>query len=301
MEFTPVSSVRRGRGLRYADAPERERVGQPSFGGYLGMDEATPVENSEPPWPTLKPKSSLGMDNVTPVVKPKSSTPVTTDSDSLEQIRDLLGELGTQIGDSVVNRLLANQTTTPLRSPPPPSSLPLPDSSPFTPNMSRLSVVVKTDAKEPAVYRGDGTDKYTVQEWIDVMDTYMRKRDCLAMEQVDEIISHLSGRAKSIVKVGLKSNPDKAAHPEVIYDILRRYFSDCPMSSLPLADFYATHPEVDESPVDYWVRLNTAAEHADRHLQKNGGKMENMSVEVAMMFIRNCPNSDLSSVFRCKP
>ncbi len=29
--------------------------------------------------------------------------------------------------------------------------------------------------------------------------------------------------------------------------------------------------------------------------------MENMSVEVAMMFIRNCPNSDLSSVFKCKP
>ena len=26
-----------------------------------------------------------------------------------------------------------------------------------------------------------------------------------------------------------------------------------------------------------------------------------MSAEVAMMFIRNCPSSDLSSVFRCKP
>lgn len=29
--------------------------------------------------------------------------------------------------------------------------------------------------------------------------------------------------------------------------------------------------------------------------------MENMSVEIAMMFIRNCPDSGLSSVFRCKP
>lgn len=118
---------------------------------------------------------------------------------------------------------------------------------------------------------------------------------------MDEILSHLLGRAKNIVKVGLKSNSDNIAHPEIIYDILRRYFGDTPMSSLPLADFYATQPDPDESPVDYWIRLNIAAEHADRHLRKSGGKMENMSVEVAMMFIWNCPNSDLSSVFKCKP
>ncbi|KAJ3595211.1 hypothetical protein NHX12_005050 [Muraenolepis orangiensis] len=29
--------------------------------------------------------------------------------------------------------------------------------------------------------------------------------------------------------------------------------------------------------------------------------MENMSAEVAMMFIRNCSNPDLSSVFKCTP
>ena len=302
MEFTPVSSIGRGRGVRYTDAPNREPIGQPSFGDYLGwVGGAASVEKPELPTPVVKPPSSLRIDNVTSAPKPKTSTPITTDSDTLGQIRDLLGELGTQIGDSVVNRLLASQTTAPIRSPPSPSTLPLLGPSPITPDMSRLSVVVKTDAKEPAAYRGDGTDKYTVQEWIDVMDTYLRKRGCSAGEQVDEILGHLLGRAKNIVKVGLKSNSDKAAHPEVIYDILRRYFSDCPMSSLPLADFYATHPDVDESPVDYWVRLNTAAEHADRHLRRSGGKMENMSVEVAMMFVRYCPNSDLSSVFRCKP
>lgn len=59
--------------------------------------------------------------------------------------------------------------------------------------------------------------------------------------------------------------------------------------------------DVGKSPVDYWVWLNTAAEHGDRHLRRRGGKMENMSAEVAMMFIRNCPNSDLSSMFKCKP
>lgn len=29
--------------------------------------------------------------------------------------------------------------------------------------------------------------------------------------------------------------------------------------------------------------------------------MENMSSEIAIMFIKNCPNLDLSNVFRCKP
>ena len=172
------------------------------------MDEVKSVEKPELPIPVVKPKSSLSMDNVTPVVKPqsslsiddvtpvakpKSSTPITTDSDTLGQIRDLLGELGTQTGDSVVNRLLANQTTAPIRGSPPPSSLPQLDPSPFTPDMSQLSVMVKTDAKEPAVYRGDGTNKYTDQEWIDVMDTYLCKRGCSAGEQVDEILSHLLG------------------------------------------------------------------------------------------------------------
>ncbi|MGH0137344.1 UNVERIFIED_CONTAM: hypothetical protein FKN15_063659 [Acipenser sinensis] len=55
------------------------------------------------------------------------------------------------------------------------------------------------------------------------------------------------------------------------------------MSCLPLADFYATQPKSRESPVDYWVRLNTAAEVADEYLQKQGRKMENMSGEIAMM------------------
>lgn len=99
MEFTPVSSIGRGRGWTYTDISGRGQVGQPSFGSYPGMDEVPSVEKPEPLTPIVKPKSSLSMDNVTPIVKPQSSTPITTDSDTLGQIRDLLGELGTQIGD----------------------------------------------------------------------------------------------------------------------------------------------------------------------------------------------------------
>ena len=62
-----------------------------------------------------------------------------------------------------------------------------------------------------------------------------------------------------MVKVGLKSSADINTHPEVVYDILRGYFSDSSLSSLPMADFYSTHPDANGNPVDYWVRLNTAS------------------------------------------
>ena len=85
------------------------------------------------------------------------------------------------------------------------------------------------------------------------------------------------GKAKTIVKVGSGSIPDNAVQTETIYEILRRYFSESPASCFPLADFYATQPSVGENPVDYWVRLNTAADQADRHLKMQGRKFENMS------------------------
>ncbi|KAL2095469.1 hypothetical protein ACEWY4_010188 [Coilia grayii] len=136
-----------------------------------------------------------------------------------------------------------------------------------------------------------------------MMEVYLRKKNCPVPDEVHEILSHLMGKAKKIVKVGLKSSSatDSAVQPEMIYDILCRYFSESPASGLPLADFYATQPSVGENPVDYWVRLNTAAEQADRHLKKQGRSMENMSAEISMMFIRNCSDPELSSVFKSKP
>lgn len=153
------------------------------------------------------------------------------------------------------------------------------------------------------MYRGDGDDKYSIQEWIDMMEAYLQKKGCSTHDQRDEILSHLLGRAKSIVKVGLKSSSSAGAvvNSEAIYNILRRYFSEAPGSCLPLADFYATQPAAKETPVDYWVRLNTAAEVADRHWRRQGSNMENMNAEVAMMFIRNCPDPSLACIFKCKP
>lgn len=231
-------------------------------------------------------------------VQPACSTPSDSSSNVTQQLRELIGELSSQIGESIANHLLSSQNVVNPSS----TSLPeltKPESSSESP---KVNFIVRSDVKEPPMFKGDESDKYTVQEWIDVMELYLQKSCCPEAEKADTVMSHLLGRAKSIIKVGLKSTASSGpASVEKIFDILRRYFSEHPVSLLPLADFYATQPKPKESPVDYWVRLNSAAERANSHLERSGSNMENISVEVAMMFIRNCPDPELSSVFKCKP
>ncbi|KAL7833124.1 hypothetical protein SRHO_G00301420 [Serrasalmus rhombeus] len=277
--FSPL--VGRGRALHMSD----ETIGLP-HGLQLTRDS---------------PLGSRGTPRNVPAM-PTCSTPRDNNSDVTQQLRELIGELGSQIGETIASRILANQspvTTTPLAPPCNRETESLNNSL----DLSKMSVDVRSDFKEPPMFRGDDSDKYTVQEWIDVMELYLHKSSCPDTERSNTILSHLLGRAKNIVKVGLKSSsaPNTVVSSEKIYDVLKHYFSDSPVSSLPLADFYATRPKDKESPVDYWVRLNATAERAANYLQQNGGKMENINAEIAMMFIRNCNSPDLSSVFKCKP
>lgn len=237
-----------------------------------------------------------------PPLEPQFSTPAVNNENNTQQLRDLIGELGSQIGESIASRLLASQPLlTPKQGPSVKSGrTEAPDT---TIDLSKMSLIVRSDVREPPMFRGDDNDKFSIQEWIDMMEVYLRKRNLPTDEQGEEILSHLLGKAKSIVKVGLRSSSTSGAavNPETIYSILRRYFSESPGSCLPLADFYATQPTTKETPVDYWVRLNTAAETANRHLQLQGSRMDNIDAEIAMMFIRNCPDPGLACVFKCKP
>ncbi|XP_026049107.1 uncharacterized protein LOC113036809 [Astatotilapia calliptera] len=274
--FTPVA----GRGWRLSGADEvRDR-------SIMSRDE--PAESDD----IIRNKAH----------ERQSSTPALSDDSTHKELRELIGELGTQIGESIASRLLSSQVplgpnqTAPAESP----KVKSPDT---TLDLSKVNLVVRQDIKDPPMYRGDDADKYSVHEWIDMMEVSLEKRGLSRAVQVDEVLNHLLGRAKNIVKVGLKSNSCSGVvtNPETIYAILRRYFSDSPGSCQPLADFYATQAVAKETPVDYWVRLNIAAEAADKHLQRQGGKMENMEAEIAMMFIRNCPDPSLACVFKCKP
>lgn len=271
--FTPLAG--RGRGL-YRVGESTGAIPKLLFPSTLSVPE-------ESPHPEL--------------AQPACSTP--SDCNNVtQQLRELIGELGNQIGESIASRILASQI---VASPSPTTTPGLTKSEPSF-DSSKVSFIVRSDIKEPPMFRGDQSDKYNVQEWIDVMELYLLKSSCPEAEKADTVLSHLLGRAKNIIKVGLKSTASTgSASVEKIYDMLRHYFSDHPVSLLPLADFYATQPKAKESPVDYWVRLNSAAERANSHLERSGSNMENMCAEVAMMFIRNCPDPELSSVFKCRP
>lgn len=103
-----------------------------------------------------------------------------------------------------------------------------------------------------------------------------------------------SASKKKSLKHHVKNDPD------IIYYILLKYFSVAP-SCLPLADFYSTLPKPGETAVDYWIRVNKAADLADEGLRRQGRAMDKISEEVAHMFVKYCPDPVLSSLFKHKP
>ncbi|GAA6099356.1 uncharacterized protein LOC125141051 [Tachysurus ichikawai] len=222
--------IGRGRGLFGESEPV---VGKPRILFYEPVTDPT-LLNNEPVEPNSSTPANAGPDNVT------------------QQLRDLIGELGSLIGDSIVTRLSTNQTlpgSIPSFERQPSNTLPLSTSL----DLSKLNLIVKADIKEPQMFRGDGGDKCSILEWIEQINMYLSKRGCGKVDGVEEILNHLCSRAKSIVKVKLKNSPVAALSPEVVYGVLQRYFSESPGSCQPLADFYVTQPKLNEHPVDYWV------------------------------------------------
>lgn len=234
-------------------------------------------------------------------------------TESLSQLSDIISQIGSPIGDSIAARLAGNGSVE--RSAQGQSSDPTYSSAHShnsahsheqatrtgTSGIPHIIVNVRPD-REPTIFRGDHSDKYTVTEWIELMKAYIRKQGFDASVQAEEIQSKLMGRARDVVSIGLGSDPslDCIQHPEVIYNILLSYFSNT-SSCLPLADFYSTQPKPKENPVDYWIRVNKAADLADEGLRRQGRRMENMGEEVACMFVKHCPDTELAYAFKSKP
>ena len=74
-------------------------------------------------------------------------------------------------------------------------------------DISGMGLVLKSDVKAPGFFRGDGSEKCTVQEWEELMLVYMRRKGFNTQEQSDEVLSKLMGRARDVVRVGLRSDP----------------------------------------------------------------------------------------------
>lgn len=229
----------------------------------------------------------------------------TPDSDNIamQHLTDMVGQLGECIGDSIVARLMSSGLKEHDACSTPVTDKTVTDltHSPAQQNTTPVIVHVKTE-RDPVVFRGNSSDKYSVQEWIDMTKAHMRKQSYTKAEQAEEIQGRLLGKARDVVTVALRSDDtlNVKQNPELIYDILMRYFSQS-SSSLPLQDFYTTLPKPKENPVDYWIRLNKAADTADEGLRRQGRRMDNVSGEVAQMFAKHCPDPHLSSILKCKP
>lgn len=230
-----------------------------------------------------------------------TSTPRSANCDNqmLDCLADMFGRLGDQISDAVAAKIIESGTMTASRESHFGKEI---NSDSFTKqDVSQLTVHVTTD-REPVIFRGDGSDKFPVHEWIEMTRTILSKRKCAVENQADEIISRLMGKAGDIVRISLRSDSslDVKNDPDIIYSILLKYFSVAP-SCLPLADFYSTLPKPSETAVDYWIRINKAADLADEGLRRQGRAMDNISEEVAHMFVKYCPDPVLSGLFKHKP
>lgn len=167
---------------------------------------------------------------------------------------------------------------------------------------SKMNLVLKS-GKEPPYFRGDSSDKCSVFEWEDLMRAYLEKGNYSEQERIEEIINKLMGRARDVIQIWLRNSASvsKTGDVDLVFRILKQHFGGVISTGLPLADFYATKPYHNEGPFDYWIRLNKAADLAEQHLKSEGRSLQNRDMEIAVMFIRNCPNKDLSMMFLSKP
>lgn len=202
---------------------------------------------------------------------------------------DIIKHVGQQLADSIVAR------HGPAHSTPAPSTAIVHNApsnmSAHSLDLSHVQLVPHRKVKEPPAFRGDDTDTVDVHEWEDLMKNYIKRTNVRPEQQTEEILVHLRGRAKDVVKFGMRnSGIDVTLNPDAVYAVLRKHFAAAPCSPLPLADIYTMLPQCNEDAYDYWLRLNQAADVAADRLKEQGKELHCPSLEVTCMFIKNCPS-----------
>ena len=237
---------------------------------------------------------------------PSTSTSVPHPSPPLEEVRladqmsAIVQQIGQQIADSVMTHLntpspattahIGHYETPKGRGPFPSHTL----------DLSQAQLVTQGRVKDP-VFRGESSNTLSVDEWEESMEIYIRKCGVQQENQAEEILIHLRGRAKDVVRFEIRNGEvDVQRNPQAIYGLLRKHFSSSQFSSVPLADSYSTLPNENEDPYEYWLRLNRAADVAASCLKQQGKMFDSPSVEITRMFIRHCPCRDLALTFRTK-
>lgn len=218
-----------------------------------------------------------------------------------DQMSTIVQQIGQQLADSIMSHLSPSGPAAAVHTHHDNACSSKDSISGRTLDLSQVQLVTQREVKAPPVFRGEGSDTLTVDEWEESMRTYIRKSDVQLQYQAEEILVHLRGRAKDVVRFGLRNGEiDVQRNPQAIYGLLRKHFGSSHCSSVPLADFYSTLPGELEDPYEYWLRLNRAADVATSCLKEQGKVFDNPNVEVTRMFIRHCPSRDLALTFRSK-
>ncbi|KAK2857674.1 hypothetical protein Q7C36_005593 [Tachysurus vachellii] len=202
-----------------------------------------------------------------------------------ESLSGFISDLAQKIGESILASLTLTQQPSQMQSK---SNVQHSDDSVDT---SKLKVIVQHDVTPP-FFRGDRSDSFTVHEWEDMMYSYLNSKKCTdetASDHFEQIGRKCKGRQTAAVL------------PATVFDILKRNFSELTYSNMPMADFYNTLPKVDESPMDYWIRLNKAIDVADECLRRRNKCVEDPAAEAVMMFVSHCPDPGLALSFQFKP
>lgn len=291
---TPLS-IGRGRGLFKSPIPFP--LGDQAFSGAL-LDINTvsdSIVNGEAVTP-----SSQSCPDVQPPLCSSTSIPESNANTAglVDQMSTIVQQIGQQLADSIMSHLNSSSPSGTVIKNPQSESLQVPCS---TLDLSQVQLVHRSQVREPPIFKGDGSDAITLDEWEDSMRNYIKKSAVPQDNQAEEILMHLRGRARDVVRCGIRNcGIDVQHNPQAIYTLLRKHFGSDQCSPVPLADFYSTRPKENEDPFEYWLRLNGAADVAVSRLEEQGKTFDNPSVEVTRMFIRHCPSKDLALTFRSK-
>lgn len=297
-EMTPLG-IGRGRGLHSTPVPFSlgDRLG--GHRTYFGEDSVhSPFRHRDIVAPENQPMIELQSPQCTSTSVPK---PPSDDVRLVDQMSTIVQQIGKQLADSIMSHLNTSSPTATVHASPEETYNTKAPSPINTLDLSQVQLITRREVKDPPVFRGESSDALAVDEWEELMKNYVRKSNVQLENQAEEIIVHLRGRAKDVVRFGIRNGEiDVHNNPQAIYGLLRKHFGSSHCSSMPLADFYSTLPNDQEDPYEYWLRLNRAADDAASCLREQGKTFDNPSVEVTRMFIRHCPSRDLALTFRSK-
>lgn len=162
------------------------------------MLDMTPLKGlSRQPSETRTPESrvaALDMPRLTSTQYVDRARPRHVEQDP--DLDSLITQLAAKLGESIAAQLQYGKNKISTDIPDKPSHM----------SQSNVNFIMQSDAKEPPIFRGDGSDKFTIHEWENLMILYLKKQTVPFQEQSQEILARLMGKAEDVVRIKLCNN-----------------------------------------------------------------------------------------------